>query len=635
MLSTLHSPSTTAAAATVRDLPVQPYDFIAQEFSEAHVFTQNQLRPTEASSDFGQRGSPSSQAGYSWYRLECCWISGNIYSQDETQLFCPVSAIMAQNDGRSPLSDLTAEESQQVLAALVLTCNSALEREELFVGPIGYAVRDGHNVLVESLLKLGASANTKYTDGDSLLHMAAAAGNHNAVRALLRHGAAVHALDRNKHTALHLAAMNNNHRTAGALLRWGARADYRPDKYEGVTALDVAATSGSVAVINICRVHGAELRTGNLDGYTALHAAASEDQAGAITSLVRGGVNVDTLDRWCSTPLHVAMKKNSTKAVRALLALGADINKFHSKHQTETPLHSGIKAPGSLSAVNALLDAGADANLRQRGHDDHSPLDMAAWMGKVDIVRALLEHGADSTAMDSEDQSALHKASSCNQAGAVDALIEAGALVNARDRIGFTPLHYAAYVLAAEAGNALLAHGAHVNAEDESNQTPLHLAARMSEKNDAARFVELLLNSDADEAPVDAGGRTPGDLLVFQEQDENGPPQGPRDNALVVDQLSRAPAERRWRRQSVFVMHRARLKKARANLTDSDAAPRRAKAARVEGNGAAGNSGDQGVVAHPGAAEGASMAENDAECVLTRFMGVAEDGVFRNVVKFL
>lgn len=547
---------------------------------------------------------------------------------------------MAQNDGRSPLSDLTAEESQQVLAALVITCNSALEREQLFVGPIGYAVRDGHNVLVESLLKLGASANTQYTDGDSLLHMAAAAGNHNAVRALLRHGAAVHALDRNNHTALHLVAMNGDHRTAGALLRWGARADYRPRKYESVSALDVAATSGSVAVINTFRVYGADLRTGNWDGYTALHAAASEDQVGAIRSLVRGGANVNSVDGTYLTPLHVAMEKNSTESVRALCALGADMNKFHAKQQT--PLHFGIKAPGSLSAVNALLDAGADANLRQRDNDDHSPLDMAAWMGKVDIVRALLQHGAISTAVNSKGESALHKASSCNEAGAVDALIEAGAQVNARDGGGFTPLHHAAYVLAAEAGNALLAHGAHVNAEDGTNQTPLHLAAKMSEENDAARFVKLLLNSDADEAPVDAGGRTPGDLLVFQEADANGPPQDPRDNALVLGQLSRAPeeraerrAERRWRRQSVFVMHRARLQRGQANLTDPDAAPRRAKVARVEGNGAAGNSGDQGVVAHPGAAEGASMAENDAECVLTRFMGVAEDGVFRNVVKFL
>ena len=548
---------------------------------------------------------------------------------------------MAQNgDGRLPLSDLTAEESAQVLTTIIATRRSPGEREDLLSRSVENAVCVGNAGLLKKLLKLGASANARCSDGDSLLHMAAGAGNQHAVRALLEHGAKVHARGggRNRHTALHLAAMNENPLTVAALLEAGAQIHFRPTE-EDVTALELAAVSGSVAVIEVFRLHGADFRARNWDGYTALHAAASEDQVGAIESLILGGADPNARDGAGSTPLHMAMSSNNHISVRALCALGADVNRPDATGRT--PLHSGIVAPGSLCAVNELLDAGADANLRQCCDHDDSPLDMAAWLGKLEIVRALLEHGAVSTAVDSFGQSALHKASCRNEAGAIDELIEAGASVSAQDVDERTPLHLASYVLAAEAAEALLDYGADADATDKWGQTPLHLAASVSENDNSARFVELLLEWDANGTAVDGSGRTPGKMLERFEEGENGElVEDPLNNALVQDQLIWIPRERAWRRRGFFVMCRDRLSKAQLPVfSGRDAAPRRAKVARVEGRiggggDAAGDVSGQGIT-HRGAAGGASAADNDAYCVVAKCVGVAESGVFRNVMKFL
>lgn len=556
-------------------------------------------------------------------------------------MFLPLSTNMPQNgDGRLPLSDLTAKESAQVLAIIIATRKSAGEREELLARAVESAVCVGNVGLLKKLLKLGASANTRCSDGDSLLHMAAGAGNQLAVRALLEHGAKVHACGsgQDSRTALHLAAMNENPRTVAALLEAGAQINFRPTE-EDVTALDLAAVSGSVAVIEVFRQHGADFRTRNWDGYTALHAAASEDQVGAIETLILGGADPNARDGAGSTPLHMAMSNNNHASVRALCALRADMNRPDATGRT--PLHFGIVAPGSLYAVNELLDAGADANLRQCCNHDDSPLDMAAWLGKLEIMRALLEHGAVSTAVDSFGQSALHKASCRNEAGAIDALIGAGASVNAQDVDERTPLHLASYVLAAEAAEVLLNHGADVDATDKWGQTPLHLAASVSEDDNSARFVALLLERDADEKAVDDGGRTPGKMLERFEEGENGElVEDPLNNALVRDQLIWMPKERAWRRRGFFVMCRARLSRGQPILPDQDAAPRRAKVARVEGRvvegggDAAGYAGGQGI-AHRGAAGGASAVDNDDEGVVAKCVGDADCGVFRNVMKFL
>ena len=68
---------------------------------------------------------------------------------------------------------------------------------------------------------------------------------------------------------------------------------------------------------------------------------------------------------------------------------------------------------------------------------------------KVDIVRLLIDHGADVTVQDETKSMPLHLASSSGSDMTVRLLIEHGADVSARDENHRTPLHLASSLVSA------------------------------------------------------------------------------------------------------------------------------------------------------------------------------------------
>ena len=547
------------------------------------------------------------------------------------------------NDDRTPPSKVTVEDKVQVLDLLLGHFRAINSLPDLLGYPLEHAVSVGNGDLMRKLLVLGASPDTQCSDGDSILHLAAGAGNHNAVRALLQHGAHVHAADRDGRTPLHLAAMDDNPRTVASLIAAGADVNIRSGE-DDTAPLDLAAATGSVAAIETLWLNGADVCGGNSGGYTALHAAALGDQVGAIKELLRGEADINAQDGAGQTPLHVAISEQNTASVRALCALGADKN-IHDG-SSRTPLHVGLTDGGSR-AVLALLDAGADVNLRQSGiDDDSSPLDLIISIPGVITLEDLLEHGADVNAADSTGCTVLHKVALRDQDREIDLLVGAGADVHALDDDSRMPLHFAAGAQAITAARALLNHGARVNAPDEWKLTPLHLAAGASKDDSSAEMIDYLLRWSADEKAVDERGRTPEDMLGYFARDRDADSEDQSiNNAFARHLLATAPEGRVWRRRGFPVMCRARLNRAQPKPPEhSHGASRRAcsmtnekpaKVARVEGEGAdetGNNGGRQG--AHRGPAQRASVADDD-EGVVAKVVGMAEEGVFRNMMTFL
>ena len=236
------------------------------------------------------------------------------------------------------------------------------------------------------------------------------------------------------------------------------------------------------------------------EGQVPLIAAAEQGLTEVASALLAAGADPTATDgSW--TPLdtsvtHIWEGEQSTVA-RLLLEYGANPS-FFAACVVGSSEHVKRYLEDDLALVNQPFDQGG------------SPLEVAAEAGHVEVGTLLVQAGAevdifsaaslgrqvqveaflrhDPALLDAKRRMGgyrpLHCAAECGHPEVVRRLIQRGAEVNARNAWGFTPLHLA--VLAARGypptaahlaiSNILLRHGAAVNARDHYNRSVLDVA---------------------------------------------------------------------------------------------------------------------------------------------------------------
>ncbi|KAL1619773.1 hypothetical protein SLS54_006369 [Diplodia seriata] len=108
-------------------------------------------------------------------------------------------------------------------------------------------------------------------------------------------------------------------------------------------------------------------------------------------------------------------------------------------------IHWAIKSEteSSKQMVSMLLHDGGKVNLRDS--EDSTPLHYAAWHGKLDVVKLLIEKKADVDVQSRTYGTALSAASHRHHAGIIQALLDNGADPNSKSKFG-TPLHAVASI---------------------------------------------------------------------------------------------------------------------------------------------------------------------------------------------
>ncbi|XP_055117778.1 E3 ubiquitin-protein ligase MIB2 isoform X9 [Symphalangus syndactylus] len=153
--------------------------------------------------------------------------------------------------------------------------------------------------------------------------------------------------------------------------------------------------------------------------------------------------------------------------------------------------------PGRLVVEVALGNAARALDLLRRRPEQvdtknqgRTALQMAAYLGQVELVRLLLQARAGVDLPDDEGNTALHYAALGNQPEAARVLLNAGGRADAINSTQSTALHVAVQRGFLEVVRALCERGCDVNLPDVHSDTPLHSA--ISAGTGASGIVEVL-----------------------------------------------------------------------------------------------------------------------------------------------
>ncbi|KAJ4857382.1 ankyrin repeats (many copies) domain-containing protein [Trichoderma breve] len=265
------------------------------------------------------------------------------------------------------------------------------------------------------LLSLGADPNTQDGKGETALHKACA--HHKLAcsstciqiaQLLIDHGANANIVAESHGTALQRAAYRGCMNMVKLLLENGADVNIQGGTYGNALPAVCYSPKGlgtKAEMIQLLVDHGADVNAkGGVYG-TALQAAACHSNEGVKTMriLLELGADVNTVSGLFGNALQAACKLGDIDMVSSLLDYGADINAV-SGEECGTALQAAcasIRWNGSEEIVRLLLERGADVNAEggKYGTALRTVCAKCPSNSQVEIIRLLLDHGANINAV--------------------------------------------------------------------------------------------------------------------------------------------------------------------------------------------------------------------------------------------
>jgi ankyrin repeat protein len=419
-----------------------------------------------------------------------------------------------QADGTTALHWAVRRDDVATAGALIKAGADVKAATRYGITPMSLAAMNGNPAMLRLLLDAGADPNSGTPSGETALMTAARTGNVEAVTLLLDRGANVNAKEtEHAQTALMWAVTENHSDVVELLLARGADINARtnvtlpkgeyvparaggasgtgivrqralPTPDGGMTPLLFAVRDGNAAMTRLLLDRGADIAQSSGNRTSPLLIALLNGQVGLATELLERGANPNAADDYHREALFAAI----------------DLRNFN--HEKYTDLPTDGRDP--LDLIKVLLKKGADPNARTNtvpvhglmqfdaswvNFDGQTPFVRAALSGDIEVMRLLLEAGADPKIATAQGTTALMAAAGINwipgqtfshsEADYVEAVklcLAQGVDVNAANSLGFTAMHGAANRGWTSIIQILADHGAKLDVKDQVGRTPMTFA---------------------------------------------------------------------------------------------------------------------------------------------------------------
>ncbi len=343
------------------------------------------------------------------------------------------------------------------------------------------ACRNGHKEFVEQLIERGSEINLPDKEGRTAIHYAVMSGNENLVEFLLKHGSDPNKLTKKKETPLHFAAKYSGVEEVKFLVEHGASIKAinwalvenlkeqrrRQDKlYYDSDEKHIAALKSALGLKT------PEALSGDDDEEEVEYKDEEEDEDDD------GGERyADTMDDH-DDDSDRGIKKSKTEEITDLdnipvFLLPRDVSDA-ADEDGMTALHFAAQN-GNTDVVRFLLENGADIQARDLKLN-RSAIHFAVENGNLECVKFLEEHDANLLDRDIYGATALHYAAQKNHLDVIKFLVSKKLDYTAKDARGWTAMHYAACGGSIDIIKYLLAKGLNINELTQSGRTPLFFA---------------------------------------------------------------------------------------------------------------------------------------------------------------
>ncbi len=424
----------------------------------------------------------------------------------------------------APLADAVEQHESEIARALINQGAEVNASQPDGMTALHWAVYYNDLETAKALIEAGATVDATNRYGVTPLSLACTQGSESMITLLLDSGADPnHALPGGE-TPLMTAARTGKIAPVKTLLARGADV-HATEERDGQSALIWAAAEGHADVVELLIEFGADFRTPLDSGFTPLLFAARQGHIEVARVLLKAGADVnETVEqkrrgarpRSGTTPLLMAVANAHFELAAMLLDAGADPNAngtgytiLHAIAPVRDPGVGDNDPPppgsGNMTSIEFLRKAvamGADVNARMSrdinlgntrlNKQGATPFFVAAQSADAELMRALVDLGADPLLTNEDNSTALMAVTGIGtrspgeDAGTEDEVLEAAQLaldlgidIDAVDNHGETAMHGAAYKNLPRVVEFLAEKGARIdvwNKENEYGWTPLIIA---------------------------------------------------------------------------------------------------------------------------------------------------------------